>query len=325
MRAVITGAGGFIGQALVRQLRARGDEVVAVVRTPDSPAAVQLREQGCEIAAIDLAGTDDGALGTALAGADALFHLAGWYRVGIPPSQHTLMYRANVVATERVLDAGIAAGVTRIVHASTGNVFGDTRGRVVDETYRRPQPPHFLSYYDETKYLAHLAAEARIEVGAPILIAYIAMVYGPGDHSQVGATLGEAMAGRQPFVSAGSLGGSFVHVDDVAAGLLLIHDRGEIGEAYALGGEIATLGEVARRAAAIGGHRAPLAMPDWAVQASVPFAPLMSRVLTSEPDLGEQVRSSVGVTYWVSDAKARSQLGYAPRDLEAGLPTLREA
>jgi nucleoside-diphosphate-sugar epimerase len=321
MRAFVTGGAGFIGGSLVRQLRARGDDVVALVR--DAARADALRELGCELVEGDLASMPGDGLRAALDGADALFHLAGRYRVGIPANEHAGMYQANVGATRAALDAAIAAGVKRIVHVSTANVYGDTGGRVVDETYRRPQPPRYLSYYDETKCLAHLAAEERIAAGAPILIALPCMVYGPGDHSQVGATIAQAMAGRLPVINAPELGGSLVHVDDLAAGILLVHDKGTIGEQYVLGGEIATLREVVRRAAALASRRPPLlSTPSWLLHAAAPLGGLIGHVLAGAPNVPEMVRASDGVTYWATDAKARVQLGYAPRDLESGLRTL---
>ena len=102
-----------------------------------------------------------------MTGAAGVIHIAGSYLVGIPASERPAMYEANVGATQRVLDAAIAAGVPRIVYISTVNVFGNTHGRIVDETYHRDLAEGFVSYYDETKYLAHVAAEARIEAGAP--------------------------------------------------------------------------------------------------------------------------------------------------------------
>ena len=205
MKAVVTGGAGFIGQALVRQLRERSDEVVAFVR--DTEGATALAELGCTLVEADLGSITVERLAEMLGGADALFHLAGSYRVGIPESEHVAMFTANVVATRTVLDAAVRAGVPRTIYVSTVNVFGDTHGQVVDETYLRPQPPDFVSYYDETKYRAHLAAEERIAAGAPILIAQPGMVYGPGDHSQVGGVIRQAMAGTLPFLSAADLGG----------------------------------------------------------------------------------------------------------------------
>jgi nucleoside-diphosphate-sugar epimerase len=75
------------------------------------------------------------------------------------------MFDANVVGTRNVLDAAASAGAERITYVSTANVFGDTRGQVVDETYERPADVGFVSYYDETKYQAHEAALERIGSG----------------------------------------------------------------------------------------------------------------------------------------------------------------
>ncbi len=320
MKAVVTGGSGFIGLSLVRLLKARGDEVVAIVRSVGR--AETLREMGCTLVEGDLAAMPADALTDALRGADALFHIAGSYRLGIPESEHVAMFAANVVATRAVLDAAVAAGVPRIVYVSTANVMGDTHGQVVDETYRRPQPPVFLSYYDETKYLAHQAAEERIAAGAPVLIAIPGMVYGPGDHSEVGGVIRQAMTGRLSILSAADLGGSFVQVEDEAAGLLAVHDRGVIGQSYLLGGEIATLGEVVRRAAALAGQKPPsFTTPSWAMKAMAPLGALIGPAVGSQ-NLAEVIRSSDGVTYWVSSEKAKRELGYAPRDLEAGLRTL---
>jgi dihydroflavonol-4-reductase len=323
MQAVVTGGAGFIGQSLIRQLRSRGDGVIAIVRPGGSSATDALGELGCTMVDGDLATMPAEALAGVMQGADALFHLAGSYRVGIPESEHVAMFAANVVATRAVLDAAVAAGVKRVVYASTVNVFGDTHAQIVDETFRRSQPPTYLSYYDETKYLAHLAAEERIAAGAPILITMPGMVYGPGDHSQVGGVIRQAMAGTLPALSAADLGGSLVHVDDVATGMLLVHDRGVIGHSYVLGGEITTMREVVRRAAAIAGKPPPrLTTPSWLLRALVPLSPIIGPALGSEPNVAEMVRASDGVTHWASSAKAQRELGYAPRDLDAGLRTL---
>ena len=224
------------------------------------------------------------------------------------------MEAANVTATERVLDAAAAAGVRKIVHVSTQNAFGDTGYRVVDETFERPRPYRYVSYYDETKHRAHLAAHERIEAGAPVLIAMPGGVYGPGDHSSLGAVLHQAATGKLPLLSFGDLGMNMAHVEDIAAGIALVGRNGVGGETFVLGGELTTMAELVRRVAAIAAQRPPrLTTPTWALRAATP---LVRRI---GPDLGEIVRASAGVTYWATDAKARRELGYAPRDLEAGL------
>jgi len=91
-----------------------------------------------------------------------------------------------------------------------------------------------------------------------------------------------------------------------------------------LGGEIATLREVVRRASALGGQEPPrLTTPSWMLKAIAPLGAIIGPVLSeSEPNLGETIRASDGVTYWASSEKAKRELGYAPRDLESGLRTL---
>src|SRR5438132_6907588 len=98
------------------------------------------------------------------------------------------MYETNVDGTARVLDAAIEAGVLRTVYVSTNGILGDTHGKVVDESYQRPDRD-FQSYYEETKFLAHEEAKVRIAAGAPILIAQPGGVYGPGDPSQLGVII----------------------------------------------------------------------------------------------------------------------------------------
>ena len=310
MRAFVTGGGGFIGRHLVGLLRDAGSGVRALARSTAS--AQRLREAGCEVVVGDA--SDEALLRSAVQGCDVAYHLAGDYRVGIRRSERAAMEAANVTATERLLDAAVDAGVPRIVHVSTINAFGDTGYRVVDETYQRPRPYRYVSVYDETKHRAHLAAHERIGAGAPVLIAMPGGVYGPADHSSLGGVLQQAAQGRLAALTFGDAGLNMAHVEDIATGILLVGERGRLGDAYVLGGEITTLAELVRRVAAITGRRPPrLATPPWLLRAAAPLAGLVG------PNLGELVSASAGVTYWATDAKARRELGYAPRDLETGL------
>ncbi len=310
MRAFITGGGGFIGRNVVSRLRGSGAEVRAIARSGAS--AERLRRSGCEVVIGDV--VDSSLLAGALGGIDVVYHLAGDYRVGIGDSERPAMEAANVTATARVLDAAIGAGVPRVVHVSTINAFGDTGYRVVDETFERPRPYRYVSYYDETKHRAHLAAHERIAAGAPVLIAMPGGVYGPGDHSSLGGVLDQAARGKLPSLTFGDLGMNMAHVEDIAAGLVLVGERGRLGEAYVLGGELTTLAELVRRVAAVAWQQPPrLATPTWALRAASPIARRFGR------DIGELVSASAGVTYWATDVKARVELGYAPRELESGL------
>jgi nucleoside-diphosphate-sugar epimerase len=317
VRAFVTGGTGFVGAPLVRRLAERGDDVVALVRSPGRsvPGAAELVEG-------DLA--DRERLGAGMASCDAVFHLGADYRVGIPKSERAAMYETNVTGTENVLDAAVEAGAARIVYVSTVNAFGDTRGRVVDETYER-EPDGYVSYYDETKLLAHRAAVRRIAAGAPIVIVQPGVVYGPGDHSEIGGQVAAAAAGKLPFLSFADLGMNAVFVDDVVEGILLAHDRGRVGEAYVLGGELTRMRGLIATAAEVAGRRAPrFTMPTWLMRPLVPIGPLVGRLMGNRPNLGELISASDGVTYWATDEKARQELGYSPRGLREGLQaTLR--
>jgi dihydroflavonol-4-reductase len=314
VRAFLTGGTGFIGGALARLLRARGDEVVALVRDPSRGR--HLRHLGCTLVEGDL--DDAGAIRRGLEGCDAAFHAAAIYRIGVRAREAPELERVNVGGTERVLDVAAGAGTPRVVHVSSVTVLGNTRGAVVDETYGTTDPP--LSVYDATKSRAHALA---VEHGARIAMPCAA--YGPGDHSQLGAQIAGAMRGRLPYLAFPELGVSAVHVDDVAEGILLVHDRGAAGEAYVLGGERTTMRGLVDAAARVAGRRPPrLTMPTAAVRLLVPFAPLLGR-LGIPPNLRETIASAAGVTYWASDAKAREQLGYTARGLGEGLLDLYAA
>jgi dihydroflavonol-4-reductase len=315
VRAFVTGGTGFIGGHLVRGLRDRGDQVVALIRDPDRARA--LEESGCELLPGTLETVDSMARG--MRGCDAVFHVAAMYRVGIPGSERPAMYEANVRGTRRVIDAATEAGVARTVYVSTIGAFGNTRGEVVDETYRHPGHA-YLSYYEETKVLAHRVAEERIAAGAPVVIVQPGGVYGPGDHSDLGTLIDRIRQGKLPFKVFPESGFNWVHVDDVVQGTLLAHDRGRIGESYVLGGQLGTLEDMIDAVAAASGVRPPRrTLPGWVVKAGIPFGPLVGRAMGVGPNLRESIRSADGVTYWAIDAKARRELGYSPRDLATGV------
>jgi len=316
MRLFLTGGTGFIGSRLAAALRLRGDAVVALVRS--QARAVPLRDLDCELVEGDLA--DEEALRSGLEGCDGVVHAAGYYKVGIRTADAARMRDVNVRGTERVIDAAVEAGVGRILYVSTVNVFGNTTGRVVDETYERRLDDGFLSSYDETKYDAHRVAVERAGRGAPVLVAQAGVVYGPGDISQIGEQLRLAQLGKLRYVTFAGLGFTPVYIDDVVAGLILILDRGRVRESYVLGGEPTTMKEAVTIAARTAGRKPPrFVMPTTMVRAMTPFAPVIGRLLGLPPNLSELIRASDGVTYWATHAKAEQELGYAPRDLETGL------
>ena len=308
---MLTGGAGFVGGAVARILRERGDHVVALVR--DRKRAPGLVELGAEVVENDLA--DVNRLTEELAGADAVIHAAGSYRVGIPRSERGAMWDANVGTTTRILDAAEAAKTARIVYVSTVNVFGNTRGRVVDETYRRDLAEDFLSWYDETKYGAHEVAEQRIKARVPVVIVLPSQVYGPGDHSGFGEQLSLANAGKLPYRAVDDVGVGLVHVDDLAAGIVAALDRGEIGRSYVLSGPTTSLRDAIDVAARVGGKQPPrIRIPTRLLRAMAPVGKIIGQA-----NLAEVVSASAGVTYWASADRAKAELGFEAREIEQGM------
>ncbi len=316
MRVFVTGGTGFIGLPVVRRLVGRGDHVVAVVRDPDR--AETLADLGVEIRRGDLSRSP--AIVDAMRGTDAAIHLAGIYRVGIPPSDRPAMLETNVGATRRMLDAFATAGLGRLIVVSTITSAGNTRGRIVDERYRRDLSEGFLSYYDETKYLAHRAAQERIDAGARVIIVMPGTAYGPDDHSGIGGQLRGAHDGTLGYLALADVGITAVYVEDVAAGIVAALDRGRIGESYFLCGQNMSLRDALKVAARIGGKALPrFEIPELLIRLGSHAPASLARAAGLPDNLGEVMRSTLGVTYWASSAKAATELGYVPRDLASGL------
>lgn len=311
----MTGGTGFIGGHVIAQLRARGDEVVALVRDPAKGAA--LEQLGATLVAGDL--SDRGALADAMSGCDAAIHGAAIYEVGIPASEHERMRQANVTGTENALGAALDAKLAKVVYISTIGAYGNTHGEVVDETYEHPRQS-YTSFYEQTKTEAHDVARRLIAEGLPCVIVQPGGVYGPDDHSALGKQMSDFLDGRMPALAFPDLGMNMVHVEDVAAGVLLALDRGEVGEAYNLGGEITTMRGLIESLADVADRKPPKRnVPTGLLKAMAPFGPLVGRVMGQPPNLRELIGSADGVTFWASHEKAVKELGYSPRPLAVGL------
>ncbi|MGH2988585.1 MAG: NAD-dependent epimerase/dehydratase family protein [Solirubrobacterales bacterium] len=322
MKVFVTGGTGFIGGHVVRKLLDRGDEVVALVRNPDKGR--KLRDIGADLVEGDL--SDEPAIRNGVRGCDAVIHGAAVYEVGIPKDEHPAMYEANVLGTEHVLRSALDEKIPRVVYISTVGAFGNTHGRVVDETYRHTGDD-FTSYYEETKVKAHQIAQRLIDdEGLPCVIVQPGGVYGPDDHSAIGNQINQFLAGRMPLIPFPDLGFNMVHVDDVATGVLLALDKGEIGEAYVLGGQITTMRESLETLARVAGKRAPKrAMPTSVLKAMTPIGPVVGKLMGQPPNLSELISAADGVTYWAKHDKAIERLDYSPRGLEQGLRDTLEA
>ncbi|HUR16048.1 MAG TPA: NAD-dependent epimerase/dehydratase family protein [Candidatus Limnocylindrales bacterium] len=317
MRVVITGGAGFIGRAIVERLARRGDDVVALVRDTGRARYLKHDEQ-VELVTSDLSSIAQ--LTAQMKKADAVIHAAGMYRIGIQRSERDAMWDANVGATGRVLDAAVAAGAKRIVYVSTANVFGNTRGESPNETFRRDEKLGFLSYYDETKYRAHQAALERIAAGGPIVVVMPSQVYGPHDHSDASAQIDLAYRGRLRYVAFPDTGLAWVHVDDLADGIVAALDRGRIGESYVMSGDPRRMQQVVEIAARLAGRKPPrLSMPVRVIRGVAPVNDRLGGLPGFPGNLREVIRSAQDVTYWANHDKATTELDFHPRSLEQGI------
>ena len=203
----VTGATGFIGGEIVKQLVGRGHKVVALVRSPDK--AAMLKALGVEIHAGDI--TNRETLKAPMTGVDGVFHVAAWYKVGVKEPHAD---QINVDGTRNVLKTMCALEIPRAVYTSTVAVFSDTHGVVPDESYRY-EGPH-LSEYDRTKWIAHYrVALPKIEQGLPVSIVMPGVVYGPGDTSGMHTALVGLLRGRLPMTPA-KTAFCWAHVEDTA-------------------------------------------------------------------------------------------------------------
>lgn len=317
MRYAVTGATGFVGGELARQLRAAGHDVVALVRDPRRAGA--LEALGADVVPGDL--DDHAALDRLLAPApdgtpvDGLFHVAGWYKLGDPdPSTGE---RVNVAGTRNVLDAARRAGTPRIVHTSTLAVNSDTRGRVLDEeaVFRGTH----ISTYDRTKAEAHRIAKDHAKAGLPVVIAMPGGIYGPGDTSQAGELMRQVIEGKRPPAPRGGGTLMWAHVSDVATGHVLAMERGFVGESYMLSGDPATIAELLQLTARVAGTKGPVLVPRSMIRAAERVARQLDRWFTLPPTYHPETLRAALASYVGTRLKAERELGWQARSLEEGL------
>jgi nucleoside-diphosphate-sugar epimerase len=313
VRYFVTGATGFIGGRVARQLRIAGHEVTAIARDPTAAGA--LAAIGVAVHRGDV--TRKETLRAPMSGADGVFHVAGWYKTGARES--ATAQATNVDGTRNVLELMRELAIPKGVYTSTLAVFSDTRGYMPDETYRYTGP--HLSTYDRTKWLAHYrVAEPMIEAGLPLVIVQPGLAYGPGDTSLVRDTFVQFLQRRLPAAPSRTAY-CWAHVDDVARGHILAMEKGRAGQRYIIAGPRHTLVEALAVAEAVTGVAAPrLHPPPLLVKAAaVLMEPLSAAIDLPAAYTAEGLRSIAGVTYLGSNAKARRELGYSVRALEDGL------
>ncbi|MBE0531889.1 MAG: NAD-dependent epimerase/dehydratase family protein [Rhodospirillales bacterium] len=310
MKALVTGATGFVGSAVARALLGAGHTVRVLVR----PTSDRRNLDGLAVDAVVGDLTDGASLRSACAGCDALFHVAADYRLWTRDPQ--AMMAANVDGTRNILRAAMDAGVSRVVYTSSVATLGiRPGGQSADE--RTPATlADMIGPYKRSKFLAEETVLGMIATeGAPVVIVNPSAPIGPYDikPTPTGRMIVEAATGRMPaYVDTGL---NVVHVDDVAAGHLAAFERGVTGERYILGGENLTLRQILVAIAAMTGGRAPLFRVPHSLILPVAFvAETWTRWTGGEEPFAtvDGVRMARKKMFFTSD-KAVRHLGYAPR------------
>jgi nucleoside-diphosphate-sugar epimerase len=311
MKYFLTGATGFVGGSLAKQLRSAGHEVIAIVRNPGK--AGNLKAIGVTVAEGDV--TDKESMHDAMQGCDGVYHVAGWYKVGV--KDKTPGYQINVQGTRNVLELMKELHIPKGVYTSTLAVNSDTHGKVADESY------HFegkhISEYDKTKAEAHEIAEQFIKEGLPLVIVMPGLIYGPDGTSMSDEALRLYLKKKLPVIPSKSAY-SWAHVDDIAYAHILGMEKAKPGSKYIICGPSHTFSEGLSIAKKITGIRKPLVVPPFMLKITAFFSSLVEGFIPL-PDMyrSEALRVQAGVTYLGDNSKAKKELGYNPRALEQGL------
>jgi nucleoside-diphosphate-sugar epimerase len=311
MKYFITGATGFIGGRLARQLREAGHEVIAVVRNPAKAQA--LAQLGVTLHQGDV--TEKESMRSPMTGVDGVFHVAGWYKVGVRDKSQA--YAINVEGTRNVLELMKELKIKKGVYTSTLAVNSDTHGMEVDESY------HFtgkhLSVYDQTKAEAHDVAVKMIREGLPLVIVQPGAVYGPGDTSSLRVALIQYLKKQLPVMPK-QTAFSWAHVDDIAHAHWLAMEKGKVGENYNICGPTHTFANALEIAKEITGVSLPTAVSPSMIRMMSAMMSLFDWFIPlPESYTSEGLRVIAGVTYIGKNGKAKRELGYNPRPLKEGL------
>jgi dihydroflavonol-4-reductase len=314
MRVLVTGATGFIGGNLARELRRRGHEVSALVRPGSNTLTID--GTGVEQVAGDI--LDRESVDRALRGCEVVFHCAAAYTFWAPDPD--LVYRTNVGGTANVLEAARQAGVSKVVYTSTVSTVGLATGEPGTENTPM-DPSRLVGHYKKSKYQAERLALTMASEGLPVVVVNPTTPVGPWDvkPTPTGRMVLDFLRGRIPVYL--ETGMNLVDVADVAAGHILAMEQGEPGQRYLLGNRNVTLREIFAMLQVVTGRRAPRwRAPYWlALGAGYLDQLVEGRVLGREPRIPLEGLKVARTPMYVSCLKAVTELGQPQSPVEAAL------
>ncbi|OGO16033.1 MAG: hypothetical protein A2Y93_13445 [Chloroflexi bacterium RBG_13_68_17] len=305
---LVTGATGHIGNVLVRELVARGEQVRALLLPGEDPSPLQ----GVEAQKVEGDVLDPDSIRAALDGVQRVYHLAGL--ISIMPQMYGRLYQVNVIGTRNMLQACRRARVRRLVYTSSIHAIAvPPEGNVIDESLP-VDPDQTWGDYDRTKAMATREVQQAAAEGLDAVIVCPTGVIGPYDfrRSEVGQfILACARPGLKLFIEGAY---DFVDVRDVAAGHILACEYGRRGESYILSGSRLTVRRILALVEDITGHHGPhLRLPLWLAELTSHVAPLFYRLTRAKPRFTPYSLHTITSNSVISPRKARGELGYATR------------
>jgi dihydroflavonol-4-reductase len=315
MTTLVTGATGFLGSHVARQLIAAGHSVRVLVRSTSNLQA--LDGLAAERVVGDL--QDLASIDRAMKGVRRVFHVAADYRLWARnPAE---IYESNVAGTRRLLDVAGQVGVERVVYTSTvATIAVPSHGAALPNEESHATLGQMIGHYKRSKFLAEVEAIKAAAAGVPVVIVNPTAPVGPGDWkpTPTGRIILDFVNGKMPaYVDTGL---NVVAVEDAAAGHLLAAEKGRIGERYILGARNMTLKEILDALAVITGRPAPRVRLPHGVALAAGYADeLLARLTGRDPRIPvEGVKMSRHRMFVESDKAAR-ELGYRPGAVEPAL------
>jgi dihydroflavonol-4-reductase len=313
MTTLVTGAAGFLGSHVARQLVARGDDVRVLVRASSSNRAIS--DLSLEYVTGDL--RDAASLERAMNGVQRVFHVAADYRLWAKHPQD--IYDSNVGGTKNLLEAAKRAGVGQLIYTSTVATIAVDRPELPNE-FTETKLEQMIGHYKRSKWMAEQEVLKAAKEGMPVIVAMPTTPVGPWDWkpTPTGKIILDFLNGKMPgYVETGL---NFVGVEECAAGHLLVSEKGKIGERYLLGAENLTLKEVLDTLAKITGLRAPgMKIPHGVALGVAYMESAFSRLIGKEPGIPVEGVKIARHKMFVDASRARRELGFQPGPVAAAL------
>jgi dihydroflavonol-4-reductase len=313
MTTLVTGAAGFLGSHVTRQLVARGEQVRVLIRVSSSNRAIS--DLPLEYVTGDL--RDARSLERAMKGVQRVFHVAADYRLWAKRSQD--IYDSNVGGTKNLLAAATAAGVAQLIYTSTVATIAVDRPELPNE-FTDSKLEEMIGHYKRSKWMAEQEALKAAKEGLPVVVAMPTTPVGPWDWkpTPTGKIILDFLNGKMPgYVETGL---NFVGVEECAAGHLLVAERGKVGERYLLGAENLTLKEMLDTLAKITSLPAPgMKIPHGVALGVAYVESTLSRLVGREPQIPVEGVKIAQHKMFVDCSRAQKELGFQPGSVAAAL------